>query len=273
VLVTKANERLWVLDDRNQIVTIDMSGGEMFLPLKLPAGAQITQWKAGRSYTYALDTTEGVLYVINVRAERYDARELALLKPVVSAAVGLDDRLWMAVRGAPYLLAFDPKTGEVSSFDLGPARISMLTIDSLGRILYADDARHTAGVFDPKAQLLNEVKLSSRATTTSLMVDSSSTLWVSTTAGEIYNVRGGRATLALSLNAPVTTLSLDQTGHVWYLAPLPSRALGFGFAALDDSQAGSQVNGPVASLDFSALGRAWLADPRGGFFVSREQLR
>src|SRR5439155_18658973 len=124
VLVTKSNERLWVLDDRNQIVTIDMGGGEMFLPLKLPAGAEITQWKAGRSYIYALDTTEGVLYVINVRAERYEARELALLKPVVSAAVGLDDRLWMAVRGAPYLLAFDPKTGEVSSFDLGPARIS-----------------------------------------------------------------------------------------------------------------------------------------------------
>jgi len=179
----------------------------------------------------------------------------------------------MAVRGEPYLLSFDPKSGEVSSFDLGPARISMLTIDSLGRILYADDTRHTAGTIDPKAQILNEVKVPARGLTTSLVVDSSSTLWVGTTAGEIYQVRGGRASLALSLRVPVTTLSLDQGGHVWYLAPLPSGTFGYALAPLEDSSAGSEVNGPVASLDFSALGRAWLADPRGGFFVSREQLR
>ena len=262
-----------MLNDANEIVTIDMSSGDMFTPLRLPTGAQITQWKAGRSYAYGLDTSAGVLYVINVRQERAEARAIALLKPVISAAVGLDDRLWMAVGGAPYLLAFDPTSGQTSSFDLGLARVSMLAVDGLGRIMYADDTRDTAGVFDPKAQLLSEVRLPPHGATTSLVVDSSSTLWVATTAGEIFNVRGGQALLVVSLRRPVSSLSLDQTGHVWYLAPLPTGTIGFGFAALDEGPAGSQVNGPVASLDFSALGRAWLADPRGGFFVSREQLR
>jgi ligand-binding sensor domain-containing protein len=245
----------------------------MFTPVRLPADAQISQWKAGRAYAYGLDANAGLLYVINVRDERVDVHEMPLLKPVISAAVGLDDRLWLAVRGAPYLLAYDPLKGALSSFDLGAARVSLLAIDSLGRIIYADDSRSTAGVFDPKAQVLNEVRLPAHAPTTGLVVDSSSTLWVGTTAGEIFNVRGGRAALVVALQVPVAGLSLDQTGHVWYLAPLPKGASGFGFAALDEGVAGSQVNGPVVSLDFSALGHAWLADPRGGFFVSREQLR
>jgi streptogramin lyase len=271
--VSKSGERLWVLDDANQIETIDMTSGDVFVPVRLPAGAQISQLKAGRAYVYALDASAGVLYVVNVRQERATPYEVRLLKAVTSAVVGLDDRLWMGVRSAPYLLAFDPKTGEVTSFDLGPARISALSIDSLGRIFYADDSRSTAGTFDPKTLLLNEVPLGPHGATTSLVVDGSSTLWLSTSTGEIFSVRGGRANLAVSLHRPITTLSLDQFGHVWYLAPLPAGAFGFGFAALDGTQAGISVNGPVASLDFSALGRAWLADPRGGFYVSREGLR
>jgi len=273
VLVSKAGERLWLLDDANQIETVDMTSGDMFTPVALPASAQISSLKAGRAFVYALDAANGALYVINVQQERYVRQDIKQLRSVTTTAVGLDDRLWMGSSSAAFLLAFDPKSGDVASFDLGQARTSMLNVDSLGRVLYADDARNTVGTFDLKTHILDEVALPPHGATTSLVVDSSSTLWVSTSRGQVFSVRGGLASIVLSLPRPVTTLALDQTGHVWYLAPLPSGAFGFGFAALDGVSAGSQVSGPASSLNFSALGRAWLADPRGGFYVSRERLR
>ena len=193
---------------------------------------------------------------------------MTFLKPVSGVAVGLDDRLWIGVKDAPYLLAFDPLTRKMASYDLGVARISELAVDGRGRILYVDDARSTVGAYEPNSGRLSEVGLARRGTTTGLVVDSSSTLWLSTSAGEIFSVRGGVATLALVLQRPVTTLALDPAGRVWYLAPLPVGAVGFGYAPAESSTGGQSIAGPAVSLAFNALGRVWLADPRGGFYVS-----
>ncbi|HET7700570.1 MAG TPA: zf-HC2 domain-containing protein [Candidatus Limnocylindria bacterium] len=269
VFVSKSGERLWVLNDRGGVVTVDMSTAEMFSPASLPVGAQISHWAAGRAHVYAVDTTSGQLHVVDARRERVSSYALKFLKPVSSVAVGLDDRLWIGLRGASYLLAFDPRTGRLDSFDLAGALVSMLTVDGSGRILYADDARGTVGTYDPGTARVSEVYFPRRGTATGLVVDGSSTLWLSTSTGEIFSVRGGVATLALGLQRPVTTLSLDGSGRAWYLAPLPSGAVGFGYAAADGARAGQTIAGAASSLAFNALGRAWLADPLGGFYVSR----
>jgi hypothetical protein len=161
----------------------------------------------------------------------------------------------------------------MNSLDLGQARVSALTIDSQGRIFYADDSRETVGWFDPRTSRLNEVPFHRKGSTTTLLVDSTSTLWVGTSAGEIWAVRGGLAKLTASLARPVTALAPDHNGRAWYLAPLPSGLSGYAYAPADGSAASRSIPGPAVSLSFNPLGRALLADPRGGIYMSTEGAR
>ena len=158
----------------------------------------------------------------------------------------------------------------MNSNDLVDVRISALTIDGQGRIYYADDARGTVGTFDPRNSKVNEVPFSRRGATTALLVDATSTLWVGTSTGEIYSVRGGKGTLTMSLQRPVTGFAPDQGGRAWYLAQLPTGLSGYAFGPADGSKAPHSVAGPAQSLNFNAIGRAFLADPRGGFYMSIE---
>jgi streptogramin lyase len=272
MFVAKSGERLVVLDDRNQVTKVDMGTGEMVALASLSRGVQVNFWAAGRAVAYALDSSAGELYVVDLLTlEHVSPNALNFLKPVSSIAVGLDDRLWIGLKDAGYLLEFDPVTRKMASYDLGIARISALAVDAAGRILYVDDNRSTVGTYDPRTANLNEVTFARRGTTTGLVVDRNSTLWFSTSAGEIFWVRGSTATLAIGLQRPVTTLALDLAGRAWYLAPLPTGAVGFGYAAADTGAGGQTIAGPASSLAFSALGRAWLADPQGGFYVGRVQ--
>jgi hypothetical protein len=149
--------------------------------------------------------------------------------------------------------------------------VAALAVDNLGRIFYVDDNRSTVGTYDPQTAKLNEVTFARTGTTTGLVVDRNSTLWFSTSAGQIFSVRGSAATLVLGLQRPITTLALDPSGRAFYLSPLPTGAESFRYAEADGGAGGDTIAGPASSLAFNALGRAWLADPRGGFYVSRSQ--
>jgi hypothetical protein len=48
---------------------------------------------------------------------------------------------------------------------------------------------------------------------------------------------------------------------------------GYIYAPADGSLAPRSVSGPALSLSFNPLGRAFLADPRGGFYMSTEDAR
>ncbi len=267
--VSQSGERLWVLDDRNGVDAVELSSGEVLPFVTLPKSASISHFVAGRASVYALDARHGDLYAMSVPDGKTTRYELKFLKPVSSMAVGLDDRLWIGLRDAPYLLRFDPRTKRTDSFDLAGAQVSTLATDGLGTVYYADDVNGTVGAVDPDTGRITEVGLPRRGVTTGLAVDGAGRIWVGTSAGEIWAVLGGSARLTVGLPRPITTLSLDASGHVWYLAPLPSGALGFGYAAADGAHAGQTVGGPAFGLSFSALGQAWLADPRGGFWVSK----
>ena len=267
--VSQQGEQLWVLDDTNTIVSIDLGTGDASVITALPRSAQIAQFASGRAVVYALDASHGDLYVLNVPTQTVRSYRVTFLKTVSSVAVGLDDRLFMGLSDASLLLRFDPRTGLTDSFDLKDAHVSKLTTDSLGRVFYADDARNAVGTLNPATGVVTEFAFPRNGVTTALVVDGSSTLWLGTSAGELWSIRGGTAKVTVGLQRPVTTISLDAAGRAWYLSPLPAAAAGFHYGAADGAATGQTVSGPAFTLAFSALGQAWLGDPRGGFFVSR----
>jgi DNA-binding beta-propeller fold protein YncE len=263
--------RLWLLDQSNNVSSFDMNTGDLFDIGPLRTGAKVSYWVAGGSYVYGVDAGNGEVNIVDtVRQRIVGGFATNVLSPVSAVAVGIDGRLWIAMRDASYLFVFDPKTQLMNGFDLVDARISALTIDSQGRIYYADDARGTVGTFDPRNSKVNEIPFTRRGATTALLVDSTSTLWVGTSAGEIYSVRGSKGILTISLQRPVTAFAPDQGGRAWYLAQLPTGLSGYAYGPADGSKTPRSVSGPAQSLSFNAIGRAFLADPRGGFYMSIE---
>ena len=265
--------RVWFVDQASNVSAFDMSTGETVKIAKLRSDASVGFWVAGRSFVYGVDTATGQVHVVNVAKNSIDSASTNVLSPVSAVAVGPDDRLWIALRDASYLLAFDPRTRGMDSFDLAGARVSALTVDSLGRVLYADDARGTVGYFDPKTSRLSEFAFARRGTTTALVVQGAGTLWLGTSTGDIYSVQGASAKVVLNLRTPVSALALDRSGRPWYLAPMPSGLLGFSYAPVYGSQAVNSIPGPAVGLAFSEAGRAFSADPRGAFYVAAEDGR
>ena len=269
--VAANGSRLWLLDESNNVSSFDMNTGDLSSIGSLRRGARVSYWISGGSYVYGIDAANGEVNIVDTaRARVIGAFATNVLSPVSGVAVGIDGRLWIGLRDASYLFVFDPKTQLMNSVDLAGARISALTIDGQGRLFYADDARGTVGTFDPRTSKVIEVPFIRRGATTALLVDSTSTLWVGTSAGEIYSVRGSRAVLTVSLQRPVSTFAPDQRGRAWFLAQLPTGLTGYAYGPADGSQAPRSIAGPVQSLNFSPIGRAFLADPRGGFYMSIE---
>jgi streptogramin lyase len=196
-----------------------------------------------------------------------------VLSPVSAVAVGLDDRLWLALRDASYLLAWNPRTFKADGYDLGDnARVSALTIDTAGRVIYADDARSRVGFLDPTTSRKNLVELifPRRGATTALIVDRTGTLWVGTSTGDLYSVRGGAPKLVLNVRTPVSSLSLDPDGRAWFLAQILDGIPGFGYAPADGSDAVRSLPGPAVGLAFSEGGLVFSADPRGAFYIGAD---
>jgi len=269
--VAANGSRLWLLDQSNNVSSFDMNTGDLFNIGPLRKGAKVDYWVAGGSYVFGVDATSGEINVVNTARQQVEGGFATnVLSPVSAVAVGIDGRLWIGLRSASYLFVFDPRTQRMDSLDLAGTRVSALTVDAEGRIFYADDKRGTVGTFDPRTLRLNEVPFARNGVTTALLVDSTSTLWIGTSAGEVYSVRGGTAKLTVNLQRPVSGFAPDQGGKAWYLAPLPSGLAGYAYAPADNSQAPRSVSGPAKSLNFSPIGRAFLADPRGGFYMSIE---
>jgi DNA-binding beta-propeller fold protein YncE/predicted anti-sigma-YlaC factor YlaD len=269
--VAASGSRLWLLDQSNNVSSFDMITGDLFDIGPLRKGAKVSYWVAGGSYVYGVDASSGEVNIVDAARDRVvGGFATNVLSAVSAVAVGIDGRLWIGLRDASYLFVFDPRTQLMNSVDLAGARISALTIDGQGRIYYADDARGTVGTFDPRTSKVNEVPFARRGATTALLVDSTSTLWVGTSTGEIYSVRGSKGTLTISLQRPVTAFAPDQGGRAWYLAQLPTGLSGYAFGPADGSKAPRSISGPAQTLNFNAIGRAFLADPRGGFYMSIE---
>ena len=267
-LMASSGSRVWFVDQSSHVGTFDMNTGEVKTIAKLRADARVGFWVAGQSFVFGVDPASGQVHVVNTVTESVDSFATNVLSPVSAVAVGLDDRLWIALRDASYLLAFDPRTHGMDSFDLGDSRVSALAIDQVGRVVYSDDVHSRVGTLDPITQRLRDETLARRGSTTALIVDGSGTLWLGTSTGDIYSVKGGSARQAINVRTPVTSLALDPSGRAWFLAPIPNGIPGFAYAPVDGSEAVRSIPGPAIGLAFSAAGRTLSADPRGAFYVT-----
>jgi anti-sigma factor RsiW/streptogramin lyase len=265
-LMAANGSRIWFVDQASRVGTFDMNTGEIKTIAKLRSDAHVGFWVAGRSFVFGVDPASGQVHVVNTVTDSVDSYPTNVLSPVSAVAVGADDRLWLALRDASYLLVFDPRTHGMDSFDLRDARVSALAVDA-GHVVYADDVHARVGTLDLMTMRVSEVIFDRRGSTTALIVDGSGTLWLGTSTGDLYSVKGGSARQAINVRTPVSSLALDQSGRAWFLAPIPNGIPGFGYAPVDGSQAVRSIPGPAAGLAFSASGEAFSVDPRGAFWV------
>jgi streptogramin lyase len=264
---------IWFVDQTSHVGTFDMNSGQVKMIGTLRSDANVGFWVAGRSFVFGVDLATGQVHVVNAVTEKIDSYPLNVLSPVSGVAVGSGDRLWLALRDASYLLAFDPQTHGIDAFDLGEARVSALAIDSLGNLVYADDLHARVGTLDLTTMKVSEVIFNRRGSTTAMVVDGSGTLWLGTSTGDLYSVKGSRPGLAINVRTPVSSLALDRSGRAWFLAPIPNGIPGFGYAPTDGSQGVRSIPGPAVGLAFSEGGRTFSADPRGAFYVAAEDGR
>jgi streptogramin lyase len=270
--MTAIGSRIWFVDQANRVGTVDMNTGEMKTIEKLRSDTNVGFWVAGRSFVFGVDPA-GQVHVVNTLTEKVDSYPTNVLSPVSAVAVGLDDRLWIALRDASYLLVFNPRTHGIDGFDLDGARVNALAVDRSGRVVYADDLHATIGTLDPATHRLTVLTYNRRGDTTALIVDGSGTLWLGTSAGDLYSVKGLRPGLAINVRMPVTSLALDRSGRAWFLAPIPNGTQGFGYGPADGREAVRSIPGPAVGLAFGEAGKVFSADPRGGFYVATEDGR
>jgi streptogramin lyase len=268
-----SGSRIWFVDLANRVGTFDMKSGETKIIAKLRADAKVGFWVAGRSFVFGVDPATGQVHVVNTVTDSVDSFATNVLSPVSAVTVGPDDRLWLALRDASYLLAWDPKTRGMDSFDLGDSRASALAVDRLGRVLYSDDMHGRVGTLDPTTGRLIDLTFNRRGTTTALIVDGSGTLWLGTSTGDLYSVKSDQRGLAFNVRRGVSSLVLDRTGRAWFLAPMSDGIPGFAYAPADGSQAVRSLPGPAVGLAFAEGGRTFSADPRGAFYVATENGR
>jgi streptogramin lyase len=270
-VVAAHGSRLWFVDNDNGIDVFNMNTRDYFRIAKLEATARVSYLVAGSNYVFAVDTSVGQIQVVSTTQERLvQTYPMSALAGVIAAATGPDDRLWLGLRNAPYMLVFDPKTRRMDSVYLAGARVGALTVDRAGGVWYSDDFRGAIGKYDPSTNQLSDVSFHKRGTTTAMVSDRDGTVWLGTTNGDVYALRGTTPSLTLNVERPVTTLATDQSGHAWYLAPLPAGVGGYAFAPVDGSQAARRVPGPAVGLGFSSLGGPFLGDPRGAVYLAVE---
>jgi anti-sigma factor RsiW len=271
-LIAATGSRIWFVDQTSRVGTFDMNTGAVKTIAKLRSDAHVGFWVAGRSFVFGVDAVSGQVHVVNTVTESVDSYPTNVLSPVSAVAVGPDDKLWIALRDASYLLVFDPRTRGMDSFDLGEARVSALALDA-GHVLYADDLHARVGTLDLMTMRVNEVNFTRRGSTTALIVDGSGTLWLGTSTGDLYAVKGGLARQVSNMRTLVSSLALDATGRAWFLALIPNGIPGFAYGAADGSQAVRSIPGPAIGLAFNEGGRVFSADPRGAFYVAVEDGR
>ena len=92
-----------MLDQSNNVNSFDMNTGEVSNVGPLPFGAKVSYWVSGGSYVYGVDANTGEVNVVNIPQGRVEGRYATnVLSPVSDVAVGIDGRLWIAMRSASY---------------------------------------------------------------------------------------------------------------------------------------------------------------------------
>ena len=270
VLAASGADRIWFLDERNQLTAINPETGASFIVAQLPRDAAIRGIAVGLTHAYLIDVSKSRLFEFTLASEVLTSYHLPVTD-ISAITVAPEGTVWVAMPGSSHLLAFDRRTGRFQAIDIRVRGAVALAADAGGRLWFSDGVAKV-GAYDASEAKVFEVAWPGRAAPSVLLADRVGRVWAGTARGEIYLMSGGLATAVASVGNPVSVLALDPSGRPWYLAPALQVA-GFVFGPADRSQAARSVSGPAISLGFGRSGNAWLADPSGAFYIGVEAAR
>jgi streptogramin lyase len=268
VLTAASPTRVWFIDAKNGLGSVDMATGEIYTFVPLPRDAEITALAVGATSVYAADGKTGRLFAFDIATERLASRQLPFLHGGIVMTVAPDGRLWLGMDDSAQLLSFDPITNRTEVVDTQMSGVVAIAIDNFARV-WSSDGKRTLGSYDLRTGKVTQVPFPGTGAARALLPDPSGSIWLGTTAGEVFSVRDGVPSLVAMTGRPISRLALDTVGVAWYLTP-SSSGPGFIFGAIASSADPRVIEGPAASLDFSIARAAWIADPSGGFYVAPE---
>jgi streptogramin lyase len=259
---------VWFVDQDNKLDRLDTASGEILTLDRFAKDSEIVVLAAGSRALYAVDAANSRLYTFSFDDERLQFRYLPFVARPQTMAVAPDGRIWFGLIGTGQILIYDPekKTSETLASDLLTLR--KLAFDDRGAAWFTDGGRKVS-TYDVATRRLTTFLMPVTGNIQQLLPDASGQVWVGSSTGEISAIQGGSSRLVLNVRRPVTDLALDPIGSAWFLSPGAPGLGGFMYGPVDGSQL-ETVPGPATSLAFSTAGRAWLADPAGGFFLQLE---
>jgi streptogramin lyase len=258
--------RIWFVDTKNGLSSIDMATGALFSFTSFPRDAQITALAVGAASVYAVDGRFGRLFTFDVATERVSSRTLPFLQGNVSMTVAPDGRLWLGMEESAQILSFDPLTLRSEVVDTQMRGVVAIAIDNFARVWFADGQK-TVGSYDLRNRRLTHVRTPGKGAARALLPDPSGSIWLGTTAGEVISVADDVPSIVAMTGRPITRLTLDPLGVAWYLTPAPQGTASYVYAPIRNADEARTITAPVTSLDFSLARAAWLADATGAFYI------
>ena len=267
-LVASSAGRMWLVDQRNQLASVDTATGATFTVAPFPSDARIGALAAGLAEVYAVDTSKSRLFRFALKGERLTSHQLPFTD-VSALTVAPDGTAWLAMPGTSILLAFSPNGDRVEAIDIGVRGAVALAADIGGRLWFSD-GRAGIGSYDVRAAKLVQLYWPGGPAPSVLRADGLGQVWAGTATGEIHllstSQTGPQAALATRVGRPISALALDPAGQPWYLAPALQQA-GFVYGPVRGAQPARLVTGPATGLAITGGWKAWLADPLGGFYI------
>ena len=266
VLVASTQSRVWFVDQRNRLASLDTTTGAVFT-FQLPPDAVLRGLAAGLTHVYTVDIAKGRLFELAITSEKLSSYPLPATD-VSAIAIAPEGTVWIAMPASSNVLAFYPSGGRLEVVDVGIRGAVALAADIGGRLWFSD-GRNGIGSYDRIAGRVVQISWpGGPATPTVLLPDAQGRVWAGTAIGDVYVLSSGVATLAARAGRPISAFAVDASGRAWYLAPAVQQA-GFVYGPVQGGDTRS-VPGPASSLAIGPSGRAWLADPSGGFYLGTE---
>ncbi|MFN2520217.1 MAG: zf-HC2 domain-containing protein, partial [Candidatus Limnocylindria bacterium] len=190
VVVGGNGARLWFVDQRGGLSSIDTSTGGVLTFAQLPPDAHVRWVVVGPTFVHLIDTAGSRIFSLDLVRERMSEFSLGSLRSVVAAAVTSDDRLWLASGEATQLVSFDPRTRVLNAVDIRSHQVTALFGDAAGRLWFAEEARKEVGYVDATGGIVAAV-VPRHGRATALIADAAGVAWLGTDSGELLAMDKG----------------------------------------------------------------------------------
>lgn len=263
LVAASQGRRIWFVDQKRVLNSLDTASGRVFGIAHLPGGANIDEIVAGTQFVYAIDKQGVQIYVLDLGNERWYSQGLGSVRAATGFTVSADDRLWFSMGTTGQLIAFDPRRKTVEAVDTRLRSVVAIAADRANRIWYAD-AKRVVGYYELTSMRVSQLVLPRTGNVTALRADANNDVWLGTDTGELFQVRPWQVLLSANVKRPISGLVLSPlSGVVWYDSRSASE---FTFAPVDGRVSALRSPTTVQGLAFDAAGRAWQADPKTGVF-------